>query len=175
MIRFFSGLGLGALAFSLLVAVSYLDTPSWTTWQQVLYGAMMISIIVFGGYLITYLTDDQEDEVDEIPARVAEYVASVHWPRWSTLVLLGLAALFGSWSYGWTSYNSFNGVVAAMLFLTASVSILHHAAKEARKKRALRRLENRRNERKLPWPNADDLANKARDAGDPREPLPWVP
>jgi hypothetical protein len=94
----------------------------------------------------TYTFDDFFDHLEQIVARVP-------WPRWSTLALLGLAALFALWSYGWAAYNTFTGVVAATLFLSAAVSSLHRAAKRRREKRIRSRLARRRDELKLPWTN----------------------
>jgi hypothetical protein len=149
MLRFFSGLSLVALAFSLLVAASYLDTPSWTTWQQVAYGVLMLAILLVGIGLLATLDKGQTDEVNTLFDRIC--LASVPLPRYSTTVLLGLSGLFAGWSYNWTVYNTFTGLVAGTLLCIAlGRSVLHALNKAAVRAKEKARQEKLR-ERCLPW------------------------
>ena len=89
-----------------------------------------------------YRSEDLFDHIELI-------IEKVPWPRWSTLTLLGLALLFGLWSYSWQAYNTFTGVVAGALLFTAVWRSLWRAIR--REQRRVQQARRRAHAEPLPW------------------------
>lgn len=153
MFRSFLGFGLYGLAFVLLVATSYLDTPSWSTFKEVAYGLAMFLLLILGSILIIFDEESAFEKILDGLDQAFDWLTEFQWPRISTIFLSFACIIFSMQAMQWAAYNA----VVAILAIATGLIVLVRAGKYL-------------------W-----LLAKAADESSPREyrdpcdPLPWRP
>ena len=153
MFRSFLGFSLYGLAFVLLVATSYLDTPSWSTFEKVAYGLAIFLPLILGSILIIF---DEESAFEKILGgldQAFDWLTEFQWPRISTISLSFACIIFSMQAMHWAAYNA----VVAILAIATGLIVLVRAGKYL-------------------WllaKAADE--SSSREYRDPCDPLPWRP